>query len=848
MRYSNIEAVMRFFALLAVLLTLSACGSNDGDGNADVEDTVIARVDIAPGAVTLASLGETYALNAKAFNAAGGVVIKDVVWTSNHPDNIAVDADGMLTAMNTVGSALITAEVDGVVSAPVTVLVVLARLNTQFVDDIQVVDGSFELVDPTTTKLGVGVLYKVTLTGINPPAIGTILLGREDSSIAGEVVGVEVINNDVVVTIKMLPLNLLIDDLKIDEVYDFSNIEPQIAETMAEFYTMEKQADGSYLFTLIPGVSLPARALVQERGALLKTDLVHGQRAHVPIFEKDLGPMKCERELSEVPLSINVLTAELSFDPKFSFPITYHKSNRGLERMLLIGEGTAKFKFSPTIDVAFNGKVTCKMRMMTFTPPVNGWLAAIFGVKVPVGGGVEVGGKITVAQFGAEISAQVTAVATIGLECPITGGCNRVNSLARKGEAGFKWILPDSNLDSQFRIEPSLSAFAYAKVGVRGTGILSALGLEVFEVRAGLKQAANLATVNAQIADSGYASDYKLTAELVGGFAGDAVKAFDLIGVNTNPLEVKLSTPLLESPKALSVIVDKTSYGIGDKLFFDVMLDPNTLEYFLPGVAALAYNIDDIIIYRKLDLGGGLINTREIARVSAANLQKDFSLSWIADESSGTVDSFFAFVDTKVLNIPLANTDLPFLDELELGKAGLPPVLITFDLIPGMINRPTRESVPTESQLGNDLVSTFGVSFTSGAGFAAVVNHGNNPTPSPPNVLGGTDASGLLDYIAPVDIAFFDPSNPAKKAVTDFISIRGDQRAVPGATATMEIFGVSGNSLGTVTASDSFIGLTLEFTIPGIHSARITQTRGNGQSIGTIGYDNLMFRPVTPVP
>ena len=178
------------------------------------------------------------------------------------------------------------------------------------------------------------------------------------------------------------------------------------------------------------------------------------------------------------------------------------------------------------------------------------------------------------------------------------------------------------------------------------------------------------------------------------------------------------------------------------------------------------------------------------------------------------------------------------------------PVLITFDLISGMQNKPTSASfpVPTESQLGDNLVSTLGVSFTSGAGFAAVVNHGGNPTLSQPNVLGGTTTSGLLDYIAPVDIAFFDPSNPAKKAVTDFISIRGDQFPSPGATATMEIFGVSGNSLGTVTANDSFIGLTLEFTISGIHSARITQTRGNGQSIGTIGYDNLMFRPVTPVP
>ncbi len=172
---------------------------------------------------------------------------------------------------------------------------------------------------------------------------------------------------------------------------------------------------------------------------------------------------------------------------------------------------------------------------------------------------------------------------------------------------------------------------------------------------------------------------------------------------------------------------------------------------------------------------------------------------------------------------------------------------IDFDSFPGMANTPGL-AVPVASQLSNQLLGTLGVSFRSAAPYVAVANHLPNPTVSMPNIIGGVTAGGLLSYGTFVQISFFDPSNPAAKAVTDFVSIRGDQAPLVGATATMEAFDVLGNSLGTVTAPDSAAGLTLSMAIAGIHAVVITQNSASGNVDGTIGLDNLEFNTLAVVP
>jgi hypothetical protein len=609
-----------------------------------VDDPIITRVEITPGSVMLGALGESYPLTAQAFNAAGLEVDAEFAWTSSHPENLSVDAEGLLTAMGALGSSLITAEAEGVQSIPATVLVVVPAPNSQFVDDNQVV-GDFALVDPDAEFVP-GVLYTVTLTGIDPPPIGTILLGREEAPVGGKVVDAQVTNGEVVVTLELLTLDELFAELKIDQIYDLSNVEALISEAAADFYAMERQQDGSYLFTVLPNAPVDEKA------------------------EFPLGPFECKTTLPIVPLTFDALPLTFGLTVDLDFIVDYDSSQGGLQKIAVKGSAKAAFKVSPTISVALDAKIECMMDLLTLTVPIGGPLALIFGGQIPVGAGFEVGGKITIAQVGAEVSTEASATAEIGVQCPGGSNCTMLNTLSSDTKADYKWVLPNgANLDSQLRLELSLSGFLFIKMAI-GNRFFRALRFDAFIIKGGLTQAANLSSVGAQVADTGYASDYKLTLDLSAGVARDAEKLFKLLNVNVTKLEIKTSLVLFSSPKATTITADVASFEMGDTVTFDVKLNPTTVDY-LSLTTGTAYNIDDIIIYRKIDLGGGTIDVQEVARTTATlPFQSDFTLTSVATEAGDAADNFFAFVETTALSVPFSNgLGFPFLDELELGKA-----------------------------------------------------------------------------------------------------------------------------------------------------------------------------------
>ncbi|MBW2402636.1 MAG: hypothetical protein JRF42_02250 [Deltaproteobacteria bacterium] len=424
-----------------------------------MDDPIIVRVEITPGSVMLGALGESYPLTAQAFNAAGLEVDAEFAWTSSHPENISVDTDGLLTAMGMVGSATITAEADGIRSIPATVLVVVPAPNSQFVDDSQVV-GDFALVDPEAEFVP-GVLYTVTLTGIDPPPIGTILLGREEAPVGGKVVDAQVTNGDVVVTLELLTLDELFAELKIDQSYDLSNVEAQISEDAVDFYAMERQPDGSYVFTVLP-------------------DAPVDEKAKFP-----LGPFECETTLPITPLTFDALPLTFGLTIDLDFILNYDSSQGGLQKIAVKGSAKAQFKVSPTMTAAFEAKIECKMELLTLTVPIGGPLALIFGGQIPVGAGFAVGGKLTIAQVGAEVSTEASATAEIGVQCPGGSNCTMLNTLTSDTKADYKWLLPNSaNVLSNLRLEPSLSGFLFIKMAI-GNRFFSALRLDAFIIKGG---------------------------------------------------------------------------------------------------------------------------------------------------------------------------------------------------------------------------------------------------------------------------------------------------------------------------------------------------------------------------
>jgi hypothetical protein len=183
---------------------------------------------------------------------------------------------------------------------------------------------------------------------------------------------------------------------------------------------------------------------------------------------------------------------------------------------------------------------------------------------------------------------------------------------------------------------------------------------------------------------------------------------------------------------------------------------------------------------------------------------------------------------------------------LSAGAASASVNLITFEE-PGLtaMSNSVGAAVPVGAQLSNQFLGTLGASFSSGAGYAAVVNHGfPSLTPTPPNLIGGTTAAGTLDYTAAISVAFFDPANTANQATTDHVKVLGDLFGLGSGTVTLNAFDRFGNLLGSVTDTDNKPlgqGPVLEFDMAGIQSVSFSGTSG------TVGFDNFEFDTVTPV-
>ncbi len=175
--------------------------------------------------------------------------------------------------------------------------------------------------------------------------------------------------------------------------------------------------------------------------------------------------------------------------------------------------------------------------------------------------------------------------------------------------------------------------------------------------------------------------------------------------------------------------------------------------------------------------------------------------------------------------------------------------VITFEELPGgltpMLNSPGIP-VPTGSRLTDQYLASSGVSFTSQAGYAALVDHGiGNPTASNRNVIGGASSGGALSYTTPITISFFDTGNTSIRAVTGSFRIQGDWFPLPGGSVFATAYDAAGNVLGSTSDTDDKVfgvaGPVLQFNIAGIHSVMIS-----GDS-GTVGFDQLEYGALTAV-
>jgi hypothetical protein len=150
-------------------------------------------------------------------------------------------------------------------------------------------------------------------------------------------------------------------------------------------------------------------------------------------------------------------------------------------------------------------------------------------------------------------------------------------------------------------------------------------------------------------------------------------------------------------------------------------------------------------------------------------------------------------------------------------------VVLDFEGLKGMTFW-SRSPIPAESRLSDTFLRTFGVQFSSGNSYVAVVENGIDHAVSGRNGIGGATTDDKLTYDSqtPVVARFFDPANPAIAAVTDFVSARGDLWG-SGLPVTLKAFDVNGNLLTETSTADSG-GETLVVSSPGIHSVEFHGT------------------------
>jgi len=178
-------------------------------------------------------------------------------------------------------------------------------------------------------------------------------------------------------------------------------------------------------------------------------------------------------------------------------------------------------------------------------------------------------------------------------------------------------------------------------------------------------------------------------------------------------------------------------------------------------------------------------------------------------------------------------------------------VTIDFESLPAMNTFVSGNLIPAEARLHDQLLASHGVLFSSGSAYVAVVPLGVGHATSGSNGIGGSTADGILTYNAayPITISFFDVANPGVMAVTDFVSLRGDQAGTGGElSVSLSAYDVFGVLLGTDTQPDVG-GQTLSVSFAGIHSvvfSGVPVATFGGQ--GGVGGDDLSFDTPAPVP
>lgn len=622
----------------AFLLTvgLAACGGSDGniDGPAPAAPVApaaapVARVEILSDSAWLPGSGQTKQLAAQAYDAAGNPVSATISWTSSRASNVAVDAAGRLTSQVAAGSAQITAQADGITSAPMLAYVATPATGVVLVDDASIV-GPLVETDPAAPP-SMANTYQATLSGIAPPAVGTLLLGRGDKPLAGKVTAVTTTGTQTVATLQLVPLPELFADLEIEEILDLSNAEVLIpADVEAQFNVA--RSGSTWSFTPKP-VTTTQRARPQAVTGTHARDIL-------PFRSCDVG-LEGYDELSNLPIGLEPPTFGITLSP--SLDVRYDRLS-GLTRFVVSAEPKVTMGATLQASVPVKGEMKCLLQLFALRLPIGGALAFFIGGMVPVGVGFELEATVTLATFKIGAQSEIGTKLSAGWICP-GPTCEFVRSI-EDASATLTPVFDAPNPIEDARLESQLNLFGYLEAEL-GNPFLRSLRFKAFEERIGAGFKGNFAPPLAQVLDAAYAADYALSVKGEAKLGTGIDDIVTLLGLGSlTSIDLDIERELARSPKALKVEADRATFAAGDTINAKVTLDPATLNFL--GI----YNVDSVQLRRRV---GGV--TEVLATLNASTGQQVFDLS-VTAPNDGNVSEWMAFVTTRQLPFELASLEL----------------------------------------------------------------------------------------------------------------------------------------------------------------------------------------------
>jgi Tol biopolymer transport system component len=589
------------------------------------------RIEIITATTLFTTQGQSAQLSAHVFNRHGQLLNLPVAWESANPTQISVSSDGQIVAVGTGGTSQITAKVGSLTSAPLFITHAQVAADALLVNDSQIM--TIEETQPSAVASADNTL-RVTLTGVDAPAFGSIIINTGSKVVVGKVQSVETNNGVHKVILGLVSFREAFPNLSFHEVIDLSSAEISFPNEVLSDYDVTRTGN-TFKFTpkSVLGQILSINKPFQKTAAVGTSAL--------PPFSK------CEVEAEGVG-GAGSLPIGIKRSPSFEMSLlpavdVIYTKDKGLERFVLSVEPTVITDIAFAFDAGFDAKISCEIELIVVRIPVAGPLAAFIGGLVTVGAGVEVSAKTVLP--GLEVGTTMTykAEGRLGLECP--DNCSIVKELSdpiltKKAEIKG----PELN---NIHFEPSAFSYGLLQVSI-GNPIFSSLRFNAFYGKLGGALQTSFASPDEQILKEDYKSNYELDAVFKAGLDTDFSGLMAWLGLNgiaENIIDVK--TQLAKSPTGM-VSADRSTFKTGDIVTVKVDIDAATKDFLS------LYNVRRILLMRKMGANPAVKVAEAIPFVEGDNR---ITLTFTAD-SAGTVSELTAFVVTNLFPLDLAMLEL----------------------------------------------------------------------------------------------------------------------------------------------------------------------------------------------